>query len=176
MATRALKSAAPLRRRKPAVPAAAPLRRRQPLPAATLADATDGPLRGLIGYALRRAQLRVFDDFFEQLAGESITPARFSALMVVHAHPGVTQAELAHSLDIAPSGVAALLDSLEKAGFVRRSPIEQNRRAYALNLTTAGNAKLRRLGELVAEHESRVCARLSTEEKRRLLDLLARVG
>lgn len=163
MVTRALKPAVPLRRRKP-------------LPAATLADATDGPLRGLIGYALRRAQLRVFDDFFEQLAGESITPARFSALMVVHAHPGVTQAELAHSLDIAPSGVAALLDSLEKDGFVRREPIEQNRRAYALHLTSSGNAKLRRLSQLVAEHESRVCARLSADEKRRLLEMLSRVG
>jgi DNA-binding MarR family transcriptional regulator len=159
-------------------PEAAPAtpRRRKPLAAATLADATDGPLRGLIGYALRRAQLRVFDDFFEQVAGEAITPARFSALMVVNAHPGVTQAELAHSLDIAPSGVAALLDSLEQSGLVRREALEQNRRAYALHLTAAGRQKLARLMELVSKHEARVCARLSADEKRQLLALLARVG
>lgn len=156
-------------------PAAAP-RRRKPLAAATLADATDGPLRGLVGYALRRAQLRVFDDFFEQVSGESITPARFSALMLLSAHPGVTQAEVAHSLDIAPSGVATLLDSLEQAGLVRREPLEQNRRAYALHLTASGTAKLRRVLALVGEHEARVCARLSREEKDTLLELLSRVG
>jgi DNA-binding MarR family transcriptional regulator len=132
-------------------------------------------LGGLIGYALRRAQLRVFEDFYA-LAGEGITPARFSALIVIDANPGISQTALAQSLGIARSGVVAVIDTLEDMGLVDRDAIEDDRRAYALRLTRKGRERLERLRSLVKVHEARVTARLTEREKQTLLELLAKVG
>jgi DNA-binding MarR family transcriptional regulator len=139
-------------------------------------EAVDSPIRGLIGYALRRAQLRVFDDFFSTVSAEGITPARFSALMVVSANPGISQQALAQSLNIARSGVVMLVDWLEAAELVAREPLEEDRRTYALRLTRKGRERLKRIVQLVDAHEARVCSQLSAKEKETLLQLLSRVG
>ena len=138
-------------------------------------DIAEGMLGGLIGYALRRAQLRVFDDFYT-LAGEGITPARFSALTVIDANPGISQTALAQALGIARSGVVSVIDTLEAMALVSREAIEEDRRAYALRLTRKGRERLERLRSLVKMHEARVTAKLSAKEKAMLLELLGRVG
>ena len=138
--------------------------------------ASEGELSTLIGYALRRAQLRVFDDFYRTLSVEGITPARFSALAVIDANPPISQSALAQTLEIARSGVVMLIDTLEALGLVSREPIEADKRAYALRLTKNGTTTLRRIRRQVAVHEARVCAHLKPTEKRALLELLSRVG
>jgi DNA-binding MarR family transcriptional regulator len=135
----------------------------------------EGMLGGLIGYALRRAQLRVFEDFYA-LAGEGVTPARFSALIVIDGNPGISQTALAQALGIARSGVVSLIDTLEEMGLVRREAIAGDKRAYALQLTKKGRERLDRLRSLVKLHESRVTSKLSGKEKSQLLELLSRVG
>lgn len=137
---------------------------------------SEGELSGLIGYALRRAQLRVFDDFFATLSVEGITPARFSALAIIDGNPGISQTTLAQTLDIARSGVVMLIDTLEKLELVSREPIEADKRSYALHLTRRGKTTLQRIRGQVAIHEARVCARLDGKEKKWLLTMLARVG
>ena len=137
---------------------------------------SEGELSALIGYALRRAQLRVYEDFYAALSVEGITPARFSALAVIDANPHISQSALAQTLDIARSGVVMLIDTLEGLGLVSREPIEADKRAYALRLTKNGKNTLQRIRRQVAVHEARVCARLKQSEKRTLLEMLSRVG
>ena len=137
---------------------------------------SDGELSGLIGYALRRAQLRVFEDFYAALSVEGITPARFSALCLIDANAGVSQTTLAETLDIARSGVVSLIDNLEKLDLVSREPIATDKRAYALHLTRNGKLTLQRIRRQVAVHEARVCSRLGKKDKQNLLELLSRVG
>ena len=93
---------------------------------------SEGDLGCFIGYALRRAQLRVFDDFYRTLAAERITPARFSALVIIDANPGISQTALAQTLDIARSGVVTLIDTLEHWELVSREPIAADKRAYEI--------------------------------------------
>ncbi len=162
------------------VPAPRLARRRtaRSLPATNDNDAlvSDGELSGLIGYALRRAQLRVFEDFYKALSIEGITPARFSALCLIDANTGISQTTLAQTLDIARSGVVNLIDNLEKLDLVSREPIATDKRAYALHLTRNGKLTLQRIRRQVAVHEARVCSRLGKREKQILLELLSRVG
>ena len=136
----------------------------------------EGELADLIGYALRRAQLRVFEDFYATLSVVGITPARFSTLSIIDANPGISQTVLAQTLDIARSGVVILIDTLEKLALVSREPISTDKRAYALHLTAGGKTALLRIRKQVAIHEARVCAHLGKAEKRLLLDMLARIG
>jgi len=134
-----------------------------------------GPLPGLIGYALRRAQLAVFHDFIRTLAAVDIRPAQFSVLLVIEANPGLKQSEVSAALGIQRTNFVALLDELERRGLARREPAAGDRRSHALHLTDDGEALLRRMKALQERHERRLVERLGEAGRRQLLALLARI-
>lgn len=79
-----------------------------------------GVLDGLIGYALRRAQLTLYEDFVASLAPWNITPPRFSALVIIDKNPDLKLTELARILGVARSGAVTLIDALSALGYVSR--------------------------------------------------------
>ncbi len=141
-----------------------------------LAPALDhGWLPGLIGYQLRLAQRAVFDDFAVATAGMEISPGRFGTLVIIDANPGVTQTKLAHEVGLDRSTMVAVLDYLEERGMVERRQ-GTDRRTNGLWLTRRGKALVARMKPRILAHERRIAARLSAEEQRQLLTLLARLG
>lgn len=143
-----------------------------------LASGVDyGPLTSLLGYCLRRAQIRIYQDFLDAMEPWSITPPRFSAMTLIRYNEGMKLTELARAMGIARSGAVEVVDSLEKLGYVRRMDSPVDRRAYALALTEEGNAVLDAVTAEVQAHDVRISASLSAEEGlelRRLLDKLGR--
>src|SRR5262245_15511521 len=59
-----------------------------------------GPLGDDLGYVLRRAQLVIFQRFFETFATFDIRPAQYSVLTVIELNPGISQAQAADALGI----------------------------------------------------------------------------
>lgn len=135
-----------------------------------------GVLDRLVGYALRRAQILVYEDFQQALLPWQITPPRFSALVLIARNPGMKQTELANLLGIARSGVVMLTDGLEALGLVQRVASPTDRRAYQLALTEQGQRALADIEAAVAEHDARVSSRLTDAEKQALMRLLAKLG
>ena len=135
-----------------------------------------GPLPGLIGYALRRAQLAVAQDFHRRVAAEDIRPGQYSVLMVLQNNPGLRAARAAQALGIKRTNFVPVLDGLEARGLAERRRVQGDRRASALFLTEAGKAVLARLAPLVAEHEARFAGRLGTDGRSQLMGLLHRLG
>lgn len=133
-------------------------------------------LPGLIGYQLRRAQVRVFNDFLETMAEERVTPGQFGVLAVIGANPGLSQSALARAVGIERSTIVAVIDKLEERGLARRKASPVDRRSHALVLTHEGGAMLSRLKGLVAGHEKRIAEDLSAKEKALALDLLGRLA
>ena len=131
-----------------------------------------GPLPSLIGYALRRAQLAVFEDFIATLADLDLRPAQYSVLLVVERNPGSTQTAVASALGIQRANFVALIDSLEHKGLARRAPSPNDRRSYALELTARGAAILQSAHRLVAEHDARMIARLGADRMAPLINML----
>ena len=131
-----------------------------------------GRLPRLIGYALRRAQLAVFDDFIATLAELDLRPAQYSVLLVVDRNPGSTQTAIAAALGIQRANFVALIDSLEQKGLARREPSPNDRRSHALVLTTYGAEILQRAHALVAEHDARMIARVGADRNSLLIDML----
>jgi DNA-binding MarR family transcriptional regulator len=134
-----------------------------------------GALDDLIGYALRRAQIRIYQDFLDAVAPWSITPPRFSAMTIIQANPGLKLTTLAQAMGIARSGVVQVVNSLEKLGYVERTAFSSDKRAYALLLTAEGTLALETITQEISAHDARVSAALTEGEKmelRRLLDLL----
>lgn len=135
-----------------------------------------GVLDSLIGYAIRRAQIRVYEDFVASLAAWNITPPRFSALQIIARNPDLKLTDLAQILGIARSGAVLLVDALEAMGLVARVPSPTDRRAFGLALTAAGRKTLKEVTDAVCAHDARIAAGLSAEEQRVLKGLLDRLG
>lgn len=138
--------------------------------------ATLGPLSEFVGYALRRAQLVVFDDFFQTFADLGLRPAQFGLLVVINQNPGLKQADASAALGIQTPNFVALVDELERRGLAQRLPTQNDRRSHALHLTKAGEALLKRVMVRQAEHEGRMTARIGKAGREQLMMLLDKLA
>jgi DNA-binding MarR family transcriptional regulator len=142
----------------------------------TPAEIELGPLSSFVGYALRRAQVAVFEDFYETLSELGLRPAQFSVLMVIHQNAGSKQSEVARGLGIQTPNFVAIIDALEERGLVERAQDSRDRRSYSLHLTTKGKSLLNDARARQAEHERRMVAKLGERGRDQLLALLAKLA
>ena len=130
-----------------------------------------GSLAEGLGYALRRAQLASFKSF-QQVFGEAgITPAQYSALLIIELNPGLRQNQVSDALGIKRANFVGLIDKLEERRLVERTPAS-DRRSYALYLTAQGRKFMQSLHILNTRQENRLRAALTTEQCNMLLDAL----
>lgn len=132
-------------------------------------------LDGLLGYHLRRAQLRAFAAFSRHLKETGLTPTLFGVLATIEARPGIGQGEVADALGADRSTMVRLVDQLERRGLVRRDPHPGDRRTVLPALTSEGRALLERATPLVRASEDEFAAALSPQERERLADSLRRL-
>lgn len=135
-----------------------------------------GVLDDLLGYAVRRAQIRVTLAFDAHLGSAEMTTQRFSALVLIARNPGLKQTELASIMGIARSGILAIVEALDRLGLVERRLVSGDARAQALHLTSQGEAALPGIIAAVTNHDREISDRLSQEEVAVLKALLARVA
>ncbi len=161
-------------RKRPARPSPRPL----PIPAPPPAEAVQiGDLSEFLGYSLKRAQLRIFEDFIRCVAPLQLTPAQFSVLMLVETNPGRNQTEIASTLGILRPNFVALLDELESRDLCLRSRSSNDRRSHILRLTEKGRAVLSRARKLIeARHEARLKELLGDNNRDLLLAMLGKIA
>lgn len=135
-----------------------------------------GALDELVGYAIRRAQILIYEDFLSALAPWDITPQRYSALTLIAANASLKLADLARILGIARSGAVQIVNQLQDLGYVERLEAEGDKRAYALAMTEAGEAALAAITQAVQAHDARISAKLGAAERRKLIGLLGKLG
>ncbi len=134
-----------------------------------------GLLPKLVGFQLRMAQIAMFRDFANGLSEFDITPGLFGVLVVIEANPDLKQSDLARAVRLDRSTVVTIVDNLERRQLVVRRASDTDRRSNALQLTAGGQKLLRTLKRRVAEHEKRLVAGLTAEERTTLVTLLAKV-
>ena len=136
-----------------------------------------GELSELLGYSLKRAQLRIFDDFLRCVAPLQLTPAQFSVLLLLDRNPGRNQTEIANTLGILRPNFVAMLDALESREFCARIRSTNDRRSHILLLTDKGRAVLARAKKLVAgKHEARLNELLGPANRAALLSMLEKIA
>jgi DNA-binding MarR family transcriptional regulator len=104
----------------------------------------------MVGYALKRAQLAVFEEAIQGFAKLDLRPAHYSILALVAFAPGRKQSDVAAALGIQRANFVALIDGLERRGLAERRPVPNDRRSHALHLTREGKRVLARANALVA--------------------------
>jgi DNA-binding MarR family transcriptional regulator len=130
-------------------------------------------LLGHAGYAVRRFQIWIFQDFIRTLAAADIRPTQYSVLTVIGANPGLSQMAVAQRLGIERARLVHLLDSLEDRKLVKRVRSKTDRRSHALHLTARGETSLRQFKLLAAEHERHVAQKIGKENREQLLRILS---
>jgi DNA-binding MarR family transcriptional regulator len=152
--------------------------RKEPAEAAPESPALEmGELSELLGYSLKRAQLKVFEDFLHCVAPLQLTPAQFSVLLLLDKNPGRNQTEIATTLGILRPNFVAMLDALESRDLCTRVRSANDRRSHILMLTDKGRATLARAKKLVAtKHEARLSAVLGPANRAALLAMLATIA
>jgi len=134
-----------------------------------------GILNTLLGYHLRRAQASVFDDFMSVMADNQITPGQFGVLTLIDANPGLNQSTLAKTIGIGRSTMVPVIDGLEKRQLIERRKSVEDKRSYALAMTSKGDALMKEINPKVLAHEQKIVADLSDEEIKTLSNLLSRI-
>jgi DNA-binding MarR family transcriptional regulator len=136
-----------------------------------------GELSDLLGYSLKRAQLKVFEDFLRCVAPLQLTPAQFSVLLLLDNNPGRNQTEIANTLGILRPNFVSMLDALESRDLCTRMRSTNDRRSHILMLTDKGRAVLARAKKLVAsKHEARLNELLGPDGRVALLDMLSKIA
>jgi DNA-binding MarR family transcriptional regulator len=136
-----------------------------------------GELSEMLGYALKRAQLRIFEDFLRCVAPLQLTPAQFSVLLLLDRNPGRNQTEIASTLGILRPNFVAMLDGLETRDLCARVRSVNDRRSHHLVLTEKGKAVLSRAKKLVAaKHEQRLNELLGSGNRAALVAMLGKIA
>ncbi len=116
-----------------------------------------------IGFVLRLAQVAVFKDLIAALKDCDLRPTDFSILMLIDANPGISQQAIGDALHIQRPNLVSLIDALQQRNLLRRDTAPQDRRSYALNLTTAGNKLLTKAKAAHTRHTRKVSAAVDTQ-------------
>lgn len=134
-----------------------------------------GGMNDHVGYALKRAYIRVHGAAQSALAEHDLRVLSFSALSMIMDNPDILASELADLLQMERSNLVALIDELERRGLITRTRLSTDRRRYALN-STAGGATLRDAAASdVEKAEAEVLRALTPDEFRTFMDLLRKI-
>jgi DNA-binding MarR family transcriptional regulator len=123
-----------------------------------------GELLGAISQ-VRRAARRAARQAWEQ---EPLPPAHSELLRLAADRPGITVADAAHELRLAPNTVSTLVGKLTAAGLLRRSRGPQDARTALLTITDSARRRLAQYRDLRADLAGRALSRLSAADRRAL--------
>ena len=123
--------------------------------------------------------IRAADLLFDQI-GRLLRPLGVSAaggliLGILRDHGAMPPSELGERLQVTRATVTGVVDSLERRGFVLRSPNPADRRSLLVAITPEGLAVVQELRTLVHGNERSWMAVLSEAELRVYIDLLHRI-
>jgi DNA-binding MarR family transcriptional regulator len=102
--------------------------------------------------------------------GEPLPPAQSELLRLAAARPGISVADAAHQLRLAPNTVSTLVGRLTAAGLLDRTRAASDGRSVRLSVT--GKAKRRMAGwrDLRADLATRALDRLTARDRQALAD------
>jgi DNA-binding MarR family transcriptional regulator len=101
-----------------------------------------------------------------------LTRAQWWVLTHLYRSNGVTQTELAETLEIEKPTLGRLLDRLEAKGWVRREHDASDRRVWRVHLTDEVAPALRTMRTIAAELRRDALAGISAAERERFVDTL----
>lgn len=123
------------------------LQKRKATPEPALPEKLDSSLNNLVGYMMRRVQMKITQDLSNSLEEHDIRPVQFTALTIIDQSPGLMQADLAKALAIEPPQAVLMVNKLEARSLAMRVRSNPDKRSYGLFLSKAGEQLLKNFGK-----------------------------
>lgn len=124
----------------------------------------------LPGYALRRAANAVMGELGALLHEHDVKITEAAVLLLVRDRSDMTSSTIGKTLDIQRANMVPLLNRLDRAGWIRREPIDG--KSSAIVLTTSGATKVGEIARVVETFEADLLARVPQEHREHLLPAL----
>jgi DNA-binding MarR family transcriptional regulator len=121
---------------------------------------------GLLRRAARRSARRAWRQ-------QPLPPAQSELLRLAASRPGITVADAAQELRLAPNTVSTLVGKLTAAGLLRRGRSAEDGRTALLTVTDRARQRLAEYRDLRAELAGHALAGLSAADQRVLADAVA---
>ena len=131
-------------------------------------------LENLLGFQLRRAQIKLFQHFKGSTADISITPGQAGVLILIENNPGISQSALARALNIERATLGETITGLAKKHWVKRRKSPTDGRSHALYLSANGEKLIKNLHTTINLHEKKVSANLNKNEYLEFIRLLVK--
>ncbi len=112
----------------------------------------------------------------QQLRAHGLHPGQAMCLRLLSVNDSITQRDLADVLHVARPTVTKMLNSMEKAGLVRRRPDVTDARLTRVELTAAGRAEETKMNAAAADYVNSTIATLPEADRRELARLLEGLG
>ncbi len=145
-------------------------------PAQTYSDDEDiGAIDEIVGFHIRLAHGAVYRHFTETFVDLDLTQKQVSVLWLVDDHPEIAQADIGRRLQIDRATVMAIVNRLQKRGFIERGASKSDKRRQTLHLTPAGHEALIGARACILAHEQWLKSRFTAAEVRTLVKLLKRI-
>ena len=140
--------------------------------AAAKADLRNFDLSWHLPHLLRRAHFEA-EACFAGIYGDVATSRQLALLVALAQAPGATQAEVARSIGLDANTCSDLVRRAVAKGWLQRSRVAHDGRAYRLDLLPAGLALVGQTALPLAEpYSARVAGRLTPKQRHQLAELL----
>jgi len=107
-----------------------------------------------IGFALKQAQQALRTRMDAELRKIALTTPQYAVLAYLKVEPGASNAALARQAFVTPQTMQAILVTLEKSGFIQRTPHPDHGRMQKTELTPSGAHALNAASAIVADVEA----------------------
>ncbi len=128
-----------------------------------------------LGFVMHRTSLRHKCEMGRRFKAYDITTEQWVALCRLREQDGLSQKELADRIDKDQPNLTRILDKLEQKGLIRRADNANDRRAFFIYLTPAGEALMEKLIPIAERVSIDATDGFTQEESELLKNLLNRI-
>jgi DNA-binding MarR family transcriptional regulator len=128
-----------------------------------------------LGYLVRYAHRALVKALADQLEPHGLLTTQWSVLRILWDIEGLTQVELADRMRVEKASLTGVLDSMERAGLIKRIRNDDDRRKINITLTTQGRhlkADVLPYATMIGRKATRGMSGAETAQLRRLLTKL----
>jgi len=138
----------------------------------------DSPDRRRLPPLLRRAWYGLNQTFRRRIAHTEVTPDKYTVLRtLLEGDPdGMTQSQLTRIITSDPNTIAALLERMQRAGWIERKSHERDRRAHRIRLLPTGKRKYLQVRKIAVALQAEILSVLPEADREQFLAHLAAVA
>lgn len=129
-------------------------------------------LAELLGFRLRRVNQALSREFARAAGDYALREGEFTSLATIASNPGISQNEICRVTGLDKSAAVAVIDNLERRGWITRGRAPDDRRRHVLRIEPAGQRALEDLVGRTRDIEGRILAGLSDAQRGELFAAL----